>query len=159
MDSKMQEYFESTYKEYAKLVYRYLLRIGCPSQDAEDITHDTFVKALHSIHQYRGDAKLSIWLCKIAKNTWLNQLKKQKKELPLLEFNFDNVVQDEYLIEWIDVIEQLEEPYRSVFLERILKDYEYKEIARKFGKTESWARVTYHRARLKLKELLEERRV
>ena len=82
MDYKMQKYFESTYKEYSKLVYRYLLKIGCLSQDAEDITHDTFVKALLYIEQYRGEAKLSIWLCQIAKNTWFNKLKKQKRELP-----------------------------------------------------------------------------
>ena len=155
----MKTDFESTYKEYAKQVHRYLTKIGCPSQDAEDITHDTFVKALLSIHQYRGEAKLSVWLCQIAKNTWLNQLKKQKRELPVLEFDSKNIVLDEYLIEWIDVIERLEEPYRSVFLEKILKDYEYSEIARRHRKTESWARVTYHRAKLKLKELLEERSV
>lgn len=159
MDYKMQKYFERTYKEYSKLVYRYLLKIGCPSQDAEDITHDTFVKALLYIEQYRGDAKLSIWLCQIAKNTWFNKLKKQKRELPILEFDFDNLVQDEYLIEWIDVIDRLEEPYRSVFSERVLKECEYIDIAKRYGKTESWARVTYHRAKLKLKNLLEERGV
>lgn len=158
MESKIQNDFESIYKEYAKQVYRYLLKIGCPSQDAEDITHDTFVKALLHIEKYRGNGKLSVWLCQIAKNTWLNQLKKTKKEIPVLEFDIENVVRDEYLIEWIDVIEKLEEPYRSVFLDRILGGCEYIDIARKYGKTESWARVTYYRAKPKLKELLEERR-
>lgn len=86
MESKMQEYFENTYKEYAKL---------------------------------------SIWLCQIAKNTWFNHLKKQKRELPILKLDSDNIVQDEYLIEWIDVIERLEEPYRSVFIERVLKEDDY----------------------------------
>ena len=158
MDLKIKNDFESIYKEYAPQVYRYLLNIGCPPQDAEDITHDTFVKALLHIEQYRGEGKLSIWLCQIAKNTWFNNLRKNKKETPTLVFDEENIVHDEYLIEWIDVIDKLEEPYRSVFLDRSLGEYEYIDIARKYGKTESWARVTYHRAKPKLRELLEERR-
>ena len=82
MDLKIKNDFESIYKEYAPQVYRYLLKIGCPPQDAEDITHDTFVKALLHIEQYRGEGKLSIWLCQIAKNTWFNNLRKNKKETP-----------------------------------------------------------------------------
>ena len=57
------------------------------------------------------------------------------------------------------MIDKLEEPYRSVFSERVLKECEYIDIAKRYGKTESWARVTYHRAKLKLKNLLEERGV
>lgn len=151
--------FEIIYEEYAMQVYRYLMKIGCPPQDAEDVTHDTFVKALLYIEQYRGEGKLSVWLCQIAKNTWLNQLKKQKKQIPVLEFDRENIVRDEHMCEWIDVIEQLEEPYRSVFVERILSDLDYADIARKHGKSESWARVTYHRAKPKLKALLEGRRL
>lgn len=158
MDLKIKNDFESIYKEYAPQVYRYLLKLGCPPQDAEDITHDTFVKALLHIEQYRGEGKLSIWLCQIAKNTWFNNLRKNKKETPTLVFDEENIVHDESLIEWIDVIDKLEEPYRSVFLDRSLGEYEYIDIARKYGKTESWARVTYHRAKPKLRELLEERR-
>lgn len=158
MDAKIKNDFEKIYKEYAPQVYRYLIKIGCLPQDAEDITHDAFVKALLHIDQYRGDGKLSVWLCQIAKNTWFSNLRKHKKEIPVLEFDGENIVQDEYLIEWIDVIEKLEEPYRSVFWDRTLGGYEYMDIARKYGKTESWARVTYHRAKPKLKELLEERR-
>jgi len=158
MDYHIQKNFEYVYQKYANKVYRYLLKIGCPAQDAEDITHDTFVKAILHIDQYRGDAILFVWLCRIAKNTWLNQLKKQKRELPSLEINKNLSLRDENLFEWIDVIEQLEEPYKSVLFARILDDMEYSEIARSHHKTESWARVTYHRAKLKLRELLTERR-
>lgn len=61
--------FERVYRQYAGLVYRYLHKLGCPPQDAEDVTHDTFVKALLGIDSYRGDCKLSTWLCHIAANT------------------------------------------------------------------------------------------
>ena len=142
----------------AGVAYDVDLKIGCPSQDAEDITHDTFVKALLHIDQYRGETILSVWLCRIAKNAWLNQLKKQKRETPTLELNHDITIQDEYLFEWIDIIEQLAEPYRSILPARLLNDMEYSDIARAYRKTESWARVTYHRAKIKLRDLLNERR-
>ena len=54
--------FDRVYRQYAGLIYRYLWRLGCPPQDAEDITHDTFVKALLEIDSYRGDSELSTWL-------------------------------------------------------------------------------------------------
>jgi len=74
--------FESIYRTYALQIYRYLLSIGCPAQDAEDIVQDTFVKALLRIDGFRGECKLSVWLCQIAKHTWMVHLKKAKREMP-----------------------------------------------------------------------------
>ena len=128
----MEHQFEQVYREYAGLVRRYLLKLGCDPQDAEDITQDTFVKALLRIDSFRGQSKLSVWLCAIARNTWLNQLKKRRHDA-----------------------DSLGEPGRSVFLKRALGGWDYPELARAYGKSESWARVTYHRARLRLLKILE----
>lgn len=149
----MEHQFEQVYREYAGLVRRYLLKIGCAPQDAEDITQDTFVKALLRIDSFRGDSSLSVWLCAIARNTWLNQLKKRKYDavLPLSEIS----VSDTQFWEWMDLVDSLGEPGRSVFLKRALGGWDYPELARIYGKSESWARVTYHRARLKLQQALE----
>ena len=149
----MEHQFEQVYREYAGLVRRYLLKMGCDPQDAEDITQDTFVKALLRIDSFRGDSKLSVWLCSIARNTWLNQLKKRSRDadVPLPEI----AVSDSAFWEWMDLVDSLGEPRRSVFLKRALGGWDYPELARAYGKSESWARVTYHRARIQLMKALE----
>lgn len=149
----MEHQFEQVYREYAGLVRRYLLKLGCDPQDAEDITQDTFVKALLRIDSFQGQSKLSVWLCAIARNTWLNQLKRRKQDadLPLPEIS----VSDTQFWEWMDLVDSLGEPGRSVFLKRALGGWDYPELARAYGKSESWARVTYHRARLRLLKILE----
>lgn len=149
----MEQQFEQVYREYAGLVRRYLLKIGCDPQDAEDITQDTFVKALLRIDSFRGDSKLSVWLCAIARNTWLSQLKRKKRDadLPLPEI----ATADNRFWEWMDLVDTLGEPQRSVLLKKALGGWDYPELAKAYGKTESWARVTYHRARMKLRQLIE----
>lgn len=146
--------FELVYREYAPQVYRCLRRMGCPAQDAEDVTQDTFVKALLSIDGYRGECKLSVWLCQIAKNTWLTDRKKRGRETG--EADVDIVVSQPHDVEWADLIDCLEEPYRSVFWKRAVGGWSFSQLARRYGKSESWARVTYHRARMKLRLLMEE---
>lgn len=149
----MEHQFEQVYREYAGLVRRYLLKLGCDPQDAEDITQDTFVKALLRIDSFRGESSLAVWLCAIARNTWLTMLKRKKRnadlELPQI------AVSDSEFWEWMELVETLGEPQRSVFLKRALGGWDYPELARFYGKSESWARVTYHRARLNLQRMLE----
>ena len=156
MASENQQSFEAVYRENAPFVYRYLLRMGCPAQEAEDITQDTFVKALLNIDSYRGECKLSVWLCQIAKNTWLAERKKHRRDAPLLPA--EKGIQDPQLWEWVELIHHLEEPYRTVFLKKALGDFSYSELAHQYGKSESWARVTFYRSRMKLRQMLEERR-
>ena len=145
--------FDAVYREYAGLVYRYLRAIGCPPQDGEDIVQETFVKVLLSIDQFRGECRLEVWLCQIAKNTWFTALKKQKREPPVVQ---EEGRPDSALWEWLDLVDRLEEPYRAVFRGKALSGLEYAELAQKYGKSESWARVTYHRARRKIIEMLNE---
>ena len=162
MDLKIKNDFESIYKEYAPQVYRYLLKIGCPPQDAEDITHDTFVKALLHIEQYRGEGKLSIWLCQIAKNTYMSMCRKDKylnhnadAELSQSNENIEEYFFDKETAFAIHkVLHTLNEPYKEIFSLRTFGELSFKQIAELFGKTEAWARVTYHRARLRIKEEL-----
>lgn len=148
--------FENIYRTYALQIYRYLLSIGCPAQDAEDIVQDTFVKALLRIDSFRGECKLYVWLCQIAKNTWLNHLRKTKREIPAVQIQ-QNSSECQWL-EWLDLIERLEEPYRTVFLNVALDGYAYEALAKRYGKSTSWARVTYYRARMKLQEMLNDGR-
>lgn len=148
--------FGTVYREYASFVCRYLIRLGCPAQDAEDITQDTFVKALLHMDAYRGECKLSVWLCQIAKNTWLTQQKKRKREMP--HPLHEEATCDDHICEWMDLVESLREPYRTVFSEKVFGDRSYAEIARTYQKSESWARVTFYRARTCIQQMLKDRR-
>lgn len=149
----MEQEFGLVYRENAAAVYRYLLSLGCSEADAEDITQETFVKALLNIDSFRGESRLSVWLCGIARNTWYTWLKRKKRELSLLAPA--SGPEELAFLEWMDLVERLQEPYRDVFRKRALGGWEYGEIAARYGKTESWARVTYHRARLKLQQATE----
>ncbi|MGI6284113.1 RNA polymerase sigma factor [Caproicibacterium lactatifermentans] len=154
--------FEEIYSNYFKDVYRYSLVLSKNKSIAEDITQETFFKALKKIDAFKGDCKISVWLCQIAKNTYFSYLKKQ----PYLLEDIDNVVNipgddfeqkiiaDGNVYEIHKLIHGLEEPYKEVFMLRFFGDLSFRKIAELFGKTESWARVTYHRARAKLKEAL-----
>ncbi len=151
--------FEHIYRVYAPQIYRYLCSIGCPEHDAEDVVQETFVKALLRIDTFRGECKLFVWLCQIAKNIWLDQLKKKKHEYPA-ELT-GNEMASPHPFDWLDLVDRLEEPYRSVFICVALEGWTYDVLAKRYGKSTSWARVTYYRARMKLQQMLsdEEERV
>ena len=155
MDRGLQE-FERMYRIYSTQIYRYLLSIGCPPQDAEDLVQDTFVKALLRIDSFRGDCKLSVWLCQIAKNVWRDHLKKNKRKHLVMPVEVHAC--DSSLVEWLDLVEHLQEPYRRIFTGIVLEGRTYNELASSCGKSVSWARVTYYRARMKLQDMMTERR-
>jgi len=127
------------------------------------VTSEAFLKAIKAIGTFNGDCNIRVWLCQIAKNTYFSMLKKKKNEA-LIDSDADSVSEvsnfTEKLLDEAAALEirrclyDLKEPYREVFTLRTLGELSFAEIAELFGKTESWARVTYHRSRLKIKETL-----
>ena len=160
--------FEKVYKEYFNDVYLYIKRLSGDEHIAEDITSETFFKALKSIDSFRGECEIRVWLCQIAKNSYYTYIKKNSKiqnveetELINLPDNKNNVADDvankmqALVIQ--KILEELEEPYREVFMWRVYAELSFKEIAGIFNKSENWACVTYHRARNQIKKRLEEK--
>lgn len=132
----------------------------CHNADlSEELTQETFYQAVKSIDRYNGECKMSVWLCQIAKHTYYKYLEKNKKEQrdvgqhhilhtsPETEF-----IHTEDKIALYRTIHLLEEPYKEVLLLRILGDLSFKEIGEIQLKNENWARVTFYRAKLKLRE-------
>ena len=149
--------FETVYREKASMLLRYLAFIGCPTQDAEDVVQDTFVKALVNIDSFRGEGSLDAWLRQIAKNTWYSKLKRKKRAIQEPEYAEYAVEEShEGLLAWLDMIGRLPEPYRGVFERRAVEGWDYGRIAKAAGRSESCARVTYRRARLRLLDMLED---
>ena len=153
--------FQEVYDLYFKDVYKYALSLCRNEHIAEEVTQETFFKALKSIDSFRGQCKLYVWLCQIAKNTYFSMAAKEKNrsyEDEILESAEETMERallvKESAFEIHKVLHELEEPYKEVFSLRIFGQLSFKQIGTLFGKTESWARVTYHRARLKIKEEL-----
>ena len=151
--------FQEVYELYFKDVYKYVLALCRDEHMAEEVTQETFFKALKSIDSFRGQCKLYVWLCQIAKNTYFSLAAKEKArgcgdEIPeeteaLLE---EALMSKESAFEIHKLLHDLEEPYKEVFSLRVFGELSFRQIGQLFGKTESWARVTYHRARLKIRE-------
>lgn len=152
--------FERLYDEQFPIVYRYLTVLcGNPSL-AEELTQETFYRAIEHSTSFRGECKLSVWLCQIGKNCWLTHLRKEKHQATDEELERlvapQNIEEDffskENALKIHKELHQLPEPYREVFTLRIFAELSFAQIGELFTKSESWARVTYHRAKLKLKE-------
>ena len=158
---------EELYRTYFDIVYRYIRSISQDGSLAEEVTQETFFKALKKADQFRGDCDVRVWLCQIAKNTLYDHLKKQEKQLlgdeklekiesaggELLE---EKLAQRSQAMEIHKVLHRLSEPYKEVFSLRTLGELTFREIGMLFGKSENWARVTYYRARVKIREELEQ---
>lgn len=152
--------FTDVYNKYFRDVYRYALALTKNESLAEEITQETFFKALKSIEQFDGRCRLYVWLCQIAKNTYFTMHRKeirQQQELELQDsFSFeDKLLNKETAFDIHKVLHRLEEPYKEVFSLRTFGELSFRQIGQLFDKTESWARVTYHRAKLKIREELE----
>ena len=160
----MGQEFDEIYKENARIVMKFLLSMTNDYHLAEELTQETFYRAYKNIKGFKGTCKLNVWLCQIAKNLYLDMVKssKWKKETTLSEAqedkrqSFREVEEKDSVARIYRKIHSLEEPYKEVFLLRYNGDLSLKEIAELFGKTENWARVTYYRAKEKLKKSLQE---
>jgi len=153
------EDFDKIYAEYFSEVYKFVLSLCRNPTLAEEITQEAFFKALKNIDSFKGDCKLNTWLCKIAKNTFYSYVKKDSRQA---DYSLEIVVSDEdiearfadkeaaYAIH--KVLHKLNDPYKEVFWLRIFGELSFAQIGALFSKTESWARVTYYRAKIMIKE-------
>ena len=155
---------ENLYKAYFKDVHLYILSLSKDKHIAEDITSEAFIKAIKSIDTFKGDCDIRVWLCQIAKNCYFSYLRKNKKiiytdEEPehISEINIEQlIVSKEDSIKVHEILHKLKEPYKEVFSLRVFSELSFKEIGNLFGKSENWACVTYHRARKKIQEEMED---
>lgn len=159
--------FEQVYVSYFNDVYRYLYRLSGDTHIAEEFTAETFFKALRSLDTFRGECDMRVWLCQIAKNLYYNALRKNKKQISIEDMGIDFFVKFEPHpdVALVDIEEaaqlrallhEIPDPYKEVFMWRVFAELSYKQIGQVFNKTENWACVTYHRARIMIKRAMEE---
>lgn len=156
---------EEIYKKYSKLVYNYLYRLTNNVEVSEELMQETFYSAIKGINKLKEKNKIKVWLCQIAKNKWKDYLKKSNKikstflEENIGEFAFidnisDQLIDKEEIVQLYKKIHNLDENIREIFYLRIQGNLTFKEIAEIIGKSEEWVRVSFYRAKIKIKEEL-----
>ncbi len=153
--------FEAIYQEYFPQVYKYLLAQCRDPHLAEELTQQAFFKAMGSLHKFDGRCRLYVWLCQIAKNTWLHHLEKEKRRASLPEDlpgpGLEESFADKDTAARLHVLlHDLQEPYKEVFSLRVFGQLPFAQIGALFGKSDSWARVVYYRAKTELRRGLNE---
>lgn len=159
----MQE-IEKAYMQHAKEVYRYLLSLSHNEDLAEELTQETFFRAMRTIHSYDGSCKLSVWLCQIGKHLWYQWLEKHRRYQPvelLEEVEGSDSLEQNLLLRMektalYKAIHTLPEPMREVVHMRLTGEFSFAEIGEIVGKSENWARTTFYRAKRKMMEEMEE---
>lgn len=153
---------EKIYEEYFDTVNKYLFCLTRNNDISEELTQETFYKAVKKIDTYKGECKISVWLCQIAKNLWYDECRRNKKVINATEdlFNLqtldmvdEEIVPKEEKILLYKKMQKLDERTREVIYLRITGDLSFKEIGIILNKTENWARVTFYRGKNKLKEV------
>ncbi len=155
---------EEIYRMHGKTVYGFLLtRTGNPDT-AEELTQETFCRALKQVNRFRGDSSVSTWLCGIAKNVWLEYVKKRKRQQDS-ELSWEDPgagelagradscsVQDSHMLMWenmeiLKILHSLKEPVRETMYLRLIGNLTFAQIGEIMGRSENWARVTFYRGK------------
>ena len=157
------EDFEQIFREFSPVVRRFLLSL-CGDRDlAEELTAETFYQAYLHIGRFRGECRPETWLCQIAKHALAKEQRRRRRLEPeealadrAAEPFWDALGDRELALQLHRRLHGLPEPYREVFMLRVFGELRFREIADICGKTESWAKVTFYRAKNKLLEEREE---
>lgn len=149
---------EALYREYHAKLFAYCLTLTRNADDAEELAAEAFFRAVSNYHKFRGDCDVGTYLCSIAKNYYLSEQKKKKRPVPYepTAFDFSDMEDREDAQRILVAMNRLEEPYRGVFIYRVIGQMKNEEIGKLYGKNANWAYVTYYRAKLKIIEIMEE---
>lgn len=151
---------EEIYKMYSRKVFLFLLSKTNNEDIAEELTQETFFQAVQCIDKFKGNSSILTWLCGIAKNVWLKDLRKRQKTVSI-EDNISEITNKEHMdVQWeqkeiLQLIHGMDEPVREVMYLRLISNLTFAEIGEIIGKTENWTRVTFYRGKQKIvKEIL-----
>ena len=156
---------EEIYKTHAKTVYGFLLTRTRDSDTAQELTQETFYRAVKQWKGFKGDSAVSTWLCGIARNVWLEYARKQKKRLdmerdlgqgdmmnPAAAKTVQESAEETHLAMWdsmqvLRALHNLKEPVRETMYLRLTGNLTFKQIGEIMGRSENWARGTFYRGK------------
>ena len=157
--------FEDIYREHFPGVFRYVYSLCRDEALAEELTQETFYKAMERLDSFRGETRMFVWLCQIAKNTYFTHRRKQQRQVSqetIADLPVDSDLEEafhdkEMAQKLLQLLHELTEPYKEVFTLRVYGQLPFAQIGQLFGKTDSWARVIYYRAKQEIRRNLNER--
>ena len=158
--------FDRIYSEYFQDVFYYLRSLSSNQEIAEDLTQETFVKAMKGLDRYDGQKDIRAWLFTIAKNSFIDRCRKEK-HCSKQEFQpelfadpapcfVEKMMDQADAFQIHQILHELSEPYKEVFSLRTFGELSFEQIGKLFGKGAGWARVTYYRAKQKILNRWEE---
>ncbi len=158
------EDFAALYARYFRGVYRFALSLCRDTGLAEEITQETFHRALKGLTGFRGQSSVETWLLRIAKNQYYDHVRRRKDvsaDDVLMDLASRNdlegeLLQKEQLMRVHRLLHGMDEPYREVFSLRVFGELSHAQVASLFGKSEAWARTTFYRAKVQLQERMRE---
>ena len=158
----MKREIEQYYQENGRKIYLYLLSLCSEPNTAEELTQETFYRAIKNLNRYEGKSSVFTWLCGIAKHLWLQEIDRRTRH-PTTELDLyyqDNspspvecTEQKDSKLFILKQIHELPEQEKEIILLRATGALTFKEIGEIFNRSENWARVTYYRAKQKLKKI------
>ncbi len=156
--------FEAIYRTYFTDVELYLRSLCRDNHLAEELTEQVFFQAMKALPSFRGDCDIRTWLCAMGKNCYLTYLRKQRPSESIDELQIpdpgapmeERLVEKDQALQIHRLLHALPEPYKEVFSLRVFGQLSFQDIGGLFGRTANWACVTYHRARQKIQEQMEE---
>lgn len=164
---QQREAFEWIVNTYKEQLYYQIRRMVLSHEDADDLLQNTFIKAWNNLEYFRGEAKLSTWLYRIALNECLNFLNKQRAQKHLSieesEANLLNQLesdpyfdgdQTQFLFE--KAIQTLPEKQRIIFHLKYFQDMKYNEISEIMGTSIGALKASYHHAVKKIEEFFKQ---
>lgn len=156
--------FEQVYRDYFRDVELYLRALCKDESLAEELTEQVFFQAMKALPKFRGDCDVRSWLCTMGKNCYLSHLRRTKPESNLDDLELPDTAPavEEQIADKLQamaihrILHDLQEPYKEVFSLRVFGQLSFGAIGELFGKSQNWACVTYHRAKQKIKDAMEE---
>lgn len=156
--------FEQIYKTYFNDVFLYIRRLSGDDHIAEEITSETFFRAMQAINSFRGDCDVRVWLCQIAKNCYYSYIRQANRTESIDEIDLpqqadsveEQLAKQDEASQIRRILHHVQEPYKEVFMWRVYAQLSFRQIGQMFGKSENWACVTYHRAKTIIQKRLEE---
>ena len=161
----MEQDIEEIYKEHMKNVRNYIFCLCNNMSLAEEVTQETFCIAMKEIEKFRGECKIQVWLCQIAKHELYKEQKRKRKmavismdsevgEIRKIKSDFnveEKIIEKEERSELYKQIQKLDSPMRELVYLKLTAGLTFKDIAQILGKTEVWTRVEFYRWKEKVK--------
>jgi len=152
---------DKIYSEYFQTVYKYLFTLTQDADVSEELTQETFYQAVKTFDRFRGESKVSVWLCQIAKHLWYKEYKRRNRFtegfveemsdlIPSSENLQESVIESDIKIALYQKIRHLDEKTREVIYLRLTGELSFREIGEIMMRNETWARVIFYRGKQKL---------